>query len=75
MNEIEYNKYKNVGLTWGKIKMEKPGILISTISPEKGKKINAVDKHSKYIIKILAPKDLSEALFDYAECFLKQHTR
>ena len=51
--------------------MEKPDILISTIIPKKGKKINAIDKHSKYIVKILAPKDLSEALFDYAEYFFE----
>ena len=51
--------------------MEKPDILISTIFPEKGKKIDAFDKHSKYIVKILAPTDLSETLFDYAECFFE----
>lgn len=39
--------------------------------PGKRKKINAVDKHSKYIVKIFAPKDLSEALFDYAGCFFE----
>lgn len=49
--------------------MEKPDVLISSISPEKGKKIDAFDKHSKYIVKVLAPTDLSKALFDYAECF------
>lgn len=53
------------------MKMEKPDILISTIFPEKGKKIDAFDKHSKYIVKILAPTDLSETLFDYAECFFE----
>lgn len=51
--------------------MEKPDILISTIFPEKGKKIDAFDKRSKYIVKILAPTDLSETLFDYAECFFE----
>lgn len=51
--------------------MEKPNILISTISPVRGKKINAIDRHSKYIVKVLAPTDLSEALFDYAECFFE----
>ena len=52
--------------------MEKPDILISTISPEKGKKINAFDRHSKYIVKVLAPKDdLSKSLFDYAESFFE----
>lgn len=49
--------------------MEKPDVLISSISPEKGKKIDVFDKHSKYIVKVLAPTDLSKALFDYAECF------
>lgn len=51
--------------------METPDILISTINPENGKKIDAFDKHSKYIVKVLAPVDLSETLFDYAECFFE----
>ncbi len=51
--------------------MESPYILISTISPENGKKIDAVNKHSKYIAKVLAPTDLSETLFDYAEYFFE----
>lgn len=49
--------------------METPDILISTISPEYGKKIDTFDKHSKYIVKVLAPIDLAETLFDYAEYF------
>lgn len=49
--------------------MEAPYILISTISPENGKKIDAFDKHSKYIVKVLAPTDFSETLFEYAEYF------
>lgn len=51
--------------------MKASGILISTISPEKGKKINACDKHSKYRVRVLAPTDLSETLFDYAEDFFE----
>lgn len=39
------------------------------IYPEEQKKINAVDKQSKYIVKVMSPTDLSESLFDYAECF------
>lgn len=59
-------------INMGEKKMEKPDILISTISPEKGKKINAFDRHSKYIVKVLAPKDdLSKSLFDYAESFFE----
>ncbi len=55
----------------GEMKMEAPYILISTICPEKGKKIDAFDKHSKYIVKVVAPTDLSEALFEYAEYFFE----
>lgn len=51
--------------------MEAPHILISTVSPEKGKKIDTFDKHSKYIVKVLAPTELSEALFQYAEYFFE----
>lgn len=51
--------------------MKAPGILISTISPEKGKKINACDKHSKYRVRVLAPTNLSETLFNYAEDFFE----
>ena len=53
------------------MEMEAPYILISTISPENGKKIDAFDKHSKYIVKVLAPTDLSEKLFEYAENFFE----
>lgn len=51
--------------------MEAPYILISTISPKNGKKIDAFDKHSKYIVKVLAPADFSETLFEYAEYFFE----
>ena len=51
--------------------MEAPYILISTISPEKGKKIDAFDKHSKYVVKVLAPTDFSKTLFEYAEYFFE----
>lgn len=47
--------------------MEAPYILISTISPENGKKIDIFDKHSKYVTKVIAPTELSEVLFQYAE--------
>lgn len=45
--------------------MEAPYILISTISPEKGKKIDAFDKHTKYVSKVLTPTDFSKMLFEY----------
>ena len=48
---------------------DEPYILISTISPEKGKKIGDFDKHSKYLVKVIAPSDLSETLFQYSENF------
>jgi len=51
--------------------MEPPYNLISTIYPEKNKKIDKVDKHSKYVIRVYAPTDLSESLFKYAECFFE----
>ena len=35
--------------------MEAPYILISTISPEKGRKIDAFDKHTKYVSKVFVP--------------------
>lgn len=37
--------------------------------PEKDMKINAVDKHSKYTVRVKAPADLSVTLFTYAENF------
>ena len=49
--------------------MEAPYILISTISPEKGRKIDVFDKHTKYVSKVLAPTDFSKTLFEYAEYF------
>lgn len=51
--------------------MEAPHILISTITPQKGKKIEAFDKHSKYLVKVEAPDDLSVTLFTYAENFFE----
>jgi len=51
--------------------VEVPYILISTICPEKGKKIDRFDKHSKYVVKVSAPTDLAEALFKYAEDFFE----
>lgn len=51
--------------------MKAPDILISTIYPEKNKKIDAFDKHSKYIVKVSAPTDLSEKLFEYGEYFFE----
>ena len=51
--------------------MEVPYILISTICPENGKKIDEFDKHSKYIVKVSAPTDLAMTLFDYAENFFE----
>lgn len=51
--------------------LESPYILISTISPEKGRKICDFDKHSKYLVKVVAPTDLSETLFEYAENFFE----
>lgn len=40
--------------------MEEPHILISTMIPEKGKKIDAVDKHSKYLVKVAATDNLHQ---------------
>lgn len=51
--------------------MEAPYIMISSIAPEKGKKIDWFDKHSKYVVKIPAPTDLAEALFKYSEDFFE----
>ena len=39
--------------------MDSPYNLITTISPEKGKRIDEFDKHSKFIVKISAPTDLN----------------
>ncbi len=51
--------------------MDVPYNLISTISPEKDKKIDDFDRHSKYIVKISAPTDLAETLYKYAENFFE----
>lgn len=50
---------------------DEPYILISTISPEKGKKIGDFDKHSKYLVKVTTPTDLAETLFQYSENFFE----
>lgn len=52
-------------------KMETPYILTSTISPEKGKKIDKFYKHSKYVTKVIAPTDLAEAFFQYSVYFFE----
>jgi len=51
--------------------MDAPYNLISTISPEKDKRIDEFDKHSKYIVKISAPTDLAETLHIYADNFFE----
>lgn len=51
--------------------MEPPHILISTITPQKEMKIDDFNKYSKYIVKVVAPTDLSETLFQYAENFFE----
>lgn len=51
--------------------MEAPYNLLSTKMPEKDKKIDAVDKHSKYTVRVKAPTDLSVTLFTYAENFVE----
>lgn len=51
--------------------MEPPHILISTITPQKGMKIDDFNKYSKYLVKVVAPIDLSETLFQYAENFFE----
>ena len=51
--------------------LELPYNLITTISPVRGKKINTVDKKSKYVVKVMAPVELEETLFKYAENFFE----
>ncbi|MDO4301872.1 MAG: hypothetical protein Q4D26_10830 [Clostridia bacterium] len=51
--------------------MEVPYNLISTIYPKKGEIIDAFDKYSEYIVKVVAPIDLTKALFQYAENFFE----
>ncbi len=51
--------------------MEAPYILTSTSLPEKGKKIDSLNKQSKYIVKVASPANLAEELFEYAENFLE----
>lgn len=46
-------------------------MLTSTILPEKGKKIDGCNKQSKYTVKVVAPTNLAEELFEYAENFLE----
>ena len=49
--------------------METPYIWTSTCLPQEGKKIDDCNKQSKYIVKVVSPTDLAEALFEYAENF------
>ena len=49
--------------------MKTPDILVSSIVPEKGKRIDDFDKHSIYLVKVTAPTDLAEKLFEYANNF------
>lgn len=51
--------------------MKVPYNLISTIYPKKGKIIDAFDKNSKYLVKVVAPVNLSKTLFQYAENFFE----
>lgn len=51
--------------------MEAPYNLLSTKMPEKDMKINAVNKHSKYNVRVKAAADLSVTLFTYAENFVE----
>ena len=51
--------------------METSDCSISMIIPIKGKTIDVVNKKSKYIVKILATTDLSEALLTIPNVFLK----
>lgn len=51
--------------------METSGVPDPAIIPVKGKTLDKVNKESKYIVKISAQTDLSEALFDYSECFFE----
>ena len=51
--------------------METSGVSDPAIIPVKGKTLDKVNKGSKYIVKISAQTDLSEALFDYSECFFE----
>ena len=53
------------------INLEIPYNLITTISPVRGKKIDKVDKKSKYVVKVMAPVELEETLFKYAENFFE----
>lgn len=51
--------------------MEAPYNLLSIKMPEKDNKIDAVDKHSRYIVRVKSPTDLSVTLFTYAENFVE----
>lgn len=51
--------------------MKVPYNLISTIYPKKGKIIDAFEKNSKYLVKVVAPVNLSKTLFQYAENFFE----
>lgn len=49
--------------------MKLPYSLISVIHPKKDEKIDSFDRHSKYLIKVLAPVELSKTLFQYSKNF------
>ncbi|MCM1543281.1 MAG: hypothetical protein NC121_18770 [Blautia sp.] len=49
--------------------MRTPDILISSIVPEKGERIDDFDKHSPYLVKVTAATDLAGKLFEYANNF------
>lgn len=51
--------------------MKTPDILITSIVPEKGKRIDDFNKHSIYLVKVTAPIDLAEKLFEYANNFFE----
>lgn len=53
------------------INLEIPYNLITTISPVRGKKINTVNKKSKYVVKVMTPVELEETLFKYSENFFE----
>ena len=53
------------------MQVEEPYILTSIMSPESGKKIDAFVKKTKYEVKVKAPQELSETLFEYAEYFFE----
>lgn len=51
--------------------MEIPDILVTPIVPKKGKRMEDFNKHSIYLVKITAPTNLAEKLFDYSNSFFE----